>query len=118
MTNTTQRIEIAGEQIEVEMLDETTTRKVGGRIVESLPVILADWPISAADIARRANAVFTGGSCRADYADRVWAINKAGFYYLVETDRYAFRAVPTREEAAALNRAARDEARDGLTGEG
>ena len=108
MTNT-QRIEIAGAQVEVEMLDQTRTRKVGRRIVESLPVILADWPISVADIARRANEVFAAANCRGDHADRVWAVNKAGLDFLVETERYYFRAVPTREEAAALSRAARDE---------
>ena len=115
----TQRIEIGGADVDVEILDQTRTRKVGRRIVESLPVILADWPISVADIARRANEVFAAANCRADRADRVWATNKAGLDFLVETtERYYFRAVPTREEAAALNRAARDEARDGLTAEG
>ena len=65
MTNT-QQIEIGGADVDVEILDQTRTRKVGGRIVESLPVILANWPIGVADIARRANAVFTAANCRAD----------------------------------------------------
>ena len=112
MTNT-QQIEIGGADVDVEILDQTRTRKVGRRIVESLPVALADWPISVADIARRANEVFTTANCRADRADRVWATNKAGLDFLVETaERYYFCAVPTREEAAALNRAARDELED------
>ena len=108
MTNT-QVIEIGGADVEVEILDQTRTRKVGRRIVEGLPVILADWPISVADIARRANEVFTAANCRKDRPDRVWATNKAGLDFLETTERYYFRAVPTREEAAALSRAARDE---------
>ncbi len=97
--------------------DHSATISVGGLEIEvelfagarRLP--RAKWPMTAAAIERLARETFTAAGGRADRADVVWAINKAGLGIGAD---HMFRAVPTAAEARDMRRAGRDEAADGL----
>lgn len=102
-------IVVGGIVVAVEMYDDARDLD-DGMIVEKSPIPLGDWPLSAAEIQRRAQEAFDSTGCRARRDDAEWAVREASERYRNEQARYSFRPVPTAERAAAIRRNAYDEA--------